>query len=95
MFNRDSRYAKVPIKSFTDATGRVISHVARRIVPDAIQPVAQIKVQAGDRLDLISHRVYGDPGLFWRIADANPDPEPDALADEARHKLAITQIAPE
>ena len=95
MFNRDSRYAKVPIKSFTDAAGRVISHVARRIVPDAIQPVAQIKVQAGDRLDLISHRVYGDPRLFWRIADANPDPEPDALADEARRKLAITQIAPE
>jgi nucleoid-associated protein YgaU len=95
MFDRDSRYAKIPIKAFTDATGRVISYVARRIVPDGIQPVAQIKVQAGDRMDLISHRVYGDPRLFWRIADANPDPEPDALADDVRRKLAITQIVPE
>ena len=95
MFDRDSRYAKIPIKTFTDATGRVSSYVARRIIPDAIEPVAQIKVQAGDRMDLISHRVYGDPRLFWRIADANPDPEPDALADDVGRKLAITQIVPE
>jgi nucleoid-associated protein YgaU len=27
----------------------------------------------GDRLDLISTRIYGTPVFWWRIADANPE----------------------
>jgi nucleoid-associated protein YgaU len=30
-------------------------------------------VQPGDRWDRIAHRIYGDPTLWWRIADMNPE----------------------
>lgn len=95
MFDRDSRYARLPVRVHHDAEGRPVPHVARRIIPDRDAAVAQVRVQPGDRLDLIANRVYGDARLFWRIADANPDPAPDRLADEAGRKLRIAQILPE
>lgn len=36
--------------------------------------------QAGDRLDILAHKVYGDPLLYWAILDANP---------QYRHELEI------
>lgn len=95
MFDRDSRYAKLPLKALTDAQGRSVSYVARRIIPDNPRLVAQVKVQSGDRIDILAHRVYGEPRLYWRIADANPDPAPDRLADTAGRRLFVTQIEPE
>ena len=32
MFKDNSRYAKLPLKEFTDPAGRTISYVARRII---------------------------------------------------------------
>lgn len=105
MFDRDSRYAKLPIRQTTDAEGRTVAHVARRIIPPQ-NPVAEMRVQPGDRLDLISNRVYGDPLQNWRIRDANPDPSFDPLPDLPREggqdvpyavgvALKLTQIEPE
>lgn len=31
------------------------------------------QVQPGDRWDKIANRFYGDPSLWWRIADINPE----------------------
>ena len=31
----------------------------------------QYRVQDNDRIDLLAHRFYGDPGLWWVIAAAN------------------------
>ena len=95
MFDRDSRYAKLPVLVHHDAEGRPVPHVARRLIPDRAAAVAQVRVQPGDRLDLIAHRVYGDARMFWRLADANPDPAPDLLAEETGRKLRIAQILPE
>ena len=37
-------------------------------------------VREGDTLDLIAARLYGDPALYWRIADMNPHVGfPDAI----------------
>lgn len=80
MFDRDSRYAKLPVKQTTDAQGRTVAYVGRRIVPDRT-PAAEVTVQPGDRLDLLANRVYGDPRQNWRIRDANPDPSMDVLPD--------------
>lgn len=80
MFDRDSRYANVPLKQTLDAEGRTVAYVARRIIPQ-VAPVAETTVQPGDRLDLVANRVYGDPRLNWRIRDANPDPTMDVLPD--------------
>ncbi len=38
-------------------------------------------VAAGDRLDLLAQRYYGDPFQYWRIVDANPAPSPDDLME--------------
>jgi nucleoid-associated protein YgaU len=37
------------------------------------------RVVAGDRIDLLAARYYGDPLQSWRIADANPTLDPHAL----------------
>ena len=29
-------------------------------------------VKQGDTLDMLATRIYGDPTLYWRIADMNP-----------------------
>jgi hypothetical protein len=95
MFDRDSRYAKLPLKQTTDAQGRPVTYVARRIIREGAGPVAEMGVQPGDRLDLIANRAYGDPRLFWRVADANPVPDHEVLDDTPGRRLKITQIEPE
>ncbi|MGE6761881.1 hypothetical protein ACQKGO_27965 [Corallococcus interemptor] len=39
------------------------------------------KVVAGDRLDLLAQRYFSDPFQAWRIVDANPTFEPEALLE--------------
>ena len=96
MFDKDSRYAKLPIKSYTDASGREIAYAARRIIPQGAAPIAQVRVQSGDRLDLISHRAIGAATQFWRIADSNPTPdELTSLTEPAGRRLNLTLIEPE
>ena len=91
MIDRESRYAKTPILGLTDASGREIAYVGARIIPDTPRIAARIAVQDGDRLDLIAHRAYGDARQSWRVMDANPDPEPLALADDPGRRLNLTQ----
>jgi hypothetical protein len=45
------------------------------------------QVKAGDRLDAIAWRYFGDPLQFWRIVDANPTLDPDALLEVGRMLL--------
>lgn len=48
------------------------------------EPALQHRVVAGDRLDLLAARYFGDPLQYWRIADANPAPTPDELLEPGR-----------
>lgn len=95
MFDEDSRYAGLEIRTWTDAAGREHAYVARRIIPATQQVVGEAAVRDGDRLDLLAERAYGDPRAFWRIGDANPDPEPLELADRPGRRLKIAMIRPE
>jgi hypothetical protein len=95
MFEETSRYAKLPIKTWTDVEGREHAYVARRIIPEARQILGEARVQDGDRLDLVANRIYGDPRAFWRLADANPDPEPETLADAPGRRLRVAAVTPE
>jgi nucleoid-associated protein YgaU len=53
---------------------------APRVIP--VAPVSQMhRVAAGDRLDLLGHRFFGDAFQYWRIADANPTITPDDALD--------------
>jgi nucleoid-associated protein YgaU len=42
------------------------------------------RVVAGDRLDLMAFRYFGDPLQYWRIVDANPTVAPESLLEVGR-----------
>ena len=80
-----SRYDPVPTTTLevTSATGarRLVSCYRRRFPPEhsTVNTLAQHTVVPGDRLDLLSFRLTGDPLGFWRICDANAALDPDDL----------------
>jgi len=55
------------------------------------EPALVHRVEAGDRLDLLAARYFGDPFQYWRIADANPALSPDELLEPGR-LLAIPRV---
>lgn len=75
----------------TVADGRTITYRRRRFLPqgDSIPTVAQMVVQAGERLDRLAYRSFGDAEQAWRIADANNAMRPQALLSEPGRRLAI------
>jgi len=95
MFDDQSRYAKLAQKTWTGPDGRQQAYVVRRIIPERQQIVGEIRIAEGDRLDLIANRAYGEPRAFWRLADANPDPDPEALADRPGRRLRVALVEPE
>jgi nucleoid-associated protein YgaU len=72
-FNTFSRYFGQPVVMVpTDTAGDMTKTV---FGPPPTGPVnfAYYTVVAGDRFDTISFKVYGDPGFWWKIANANPE----------------------
>lgn len=67
-----SRYANQPVLRVKGSDG-----ITRPTVYRAPQQQAQrflhYQVVFGDRFDLLAYRYYGDPTLWWLIADANPE----------------------
>jgi hypothetical protein len=70
MFFKGSRYQNVATDRITNAAGQVILFKKVRFIPETPAQTGVI-VNQGERLDHIGQRVYQDPELFWRIADAN------------------------
>lgn len=81
MFDQTSRYASIGTSQFTLADGRTVTYVQRRLLPQsaALTILATTPLNEGERLDLFSARVLGDPLLFWRICDANDAMDPQDL----------------
>jgi nucleoid-associated protein YgaU len=93
-YPRSSRYADTPVLR-DETTDPPTAYLARRLVPapERQATLGEHEVQEGDRLDLIAARWYGDPELWWRIADANPSEHPDDLTATVGRRLRIA--APE
>lgn len=91
-FAPHSRYAASEIVTSTDAGGTERRYLRRRFIaaPDGETTVAEHLVVAGDRLDVLAQRYYGDPLLSWRIADANRADDPSELVEEPGRVLRIT-----
>lgn len=91
-FAPNSRYAGAQTATLTASDGRTIVYLRRRFVPPAssLQLLQLHTVAQGDRLDNLSAIYYGDPELFWRIADANEAFDPDELTAETGRTLRIT-----
>ena len=88
MFFKGSRYEKVRDAELTDISGRVIKYKRIRFIPET-PAIQQHTVVQGERLDLIAHKYYRDPDLFWRICDANKAMLPDELVTEAGRQILI------
>ena len=51
---------------------RQYRHIRYPNIPPSISDL-YVTTRDGDRLDLIAHTFYNDKGLWWAIAQANPD----------------------
>lgn len=93
MFEPTSRYYQVEDASIKTKDGEKIVYKKRRFLPDWSKMILlqELKVNDGDRLDMISARVVGDPEQFWRICDANNAMHPLELTSEAGRPIRIAR----
>jgi nucleoid-associated protein YgaU len=85
MIFKGSRYEAVPVLTITVA-GRSESYLAMRELPPV--PAGYLHTfRADERLDLLSFRFYQNAEKFWRIADANSEPDPEDLLEPGRRIL--------
>ena len=91
-FAANSRYAQTAIKTLTLDDGREVNYLARRFLPqpDALAQFGIYTVVAGDRLDTIAARGFGDAELFWRLVDGNRELLPRRLVEEVGRALRLT-----
>jgi nucleoid-associated protein YgaU len=91
-FGPNSRYRGVPFGLYQPEPGQPgVAYVLRRFIPQRRDLPAQQEyiVQSGDRPDMLGFRAYGDPELYWRIADANAVTDPFSLTDTLGARVAI------
>lgn len=92
VFDETSRYRGLPLLTWTDDAGVDHTYVDRRFVPapEQLSAAGVVVVHEGDRLDNIAALQYGDPTLWWRIADANRALQPAELTERMGRRLLIT-----
>lgn len=93
-----SRYAAVGTRVHTPAAPPgepevPVAHFARRLVPrpDRLAAAHEIACTQGDRRDTVAAAVFGDPLLWWRLADANGVIDPAGMTTPAGRKLQVPQ----
>lgn len=87
-----SRYHDAEIGVHRMPDGTEVRYAKRRLLPppDAEDDdVAAHTVSAGERPDHLAQRYFGDPGQWWRIADANPVFDPAELTEEPGQEIRI------
>lgn len=91
-FAANSRYLQTPIKTCISPDGREVNYLARRFLPqqDDLADFGRTTVVAGNRLDTIAARAFGDPELFWRLVDGNRELLPRKLTVTIGRQLRLT-----
>ncbi len=89
MFLESSRYHRVRKDEAKARDGRIVKIVALRRLPAVGGGPTTIK--ENDRLDIIAQRLYGDPTMFWHIADANTELQAANLVDEAGRVIDVPE----
>jgi len=100
MLDPASRYATLETAKLErlDADGRprVIAYLRRRLIPPggAAPTLVVHDFSAGERLDTITARYFGDPTRFWLICDANEVMRPTELTAEIGHRIVVPLPTP-
>jgi len=91
MFTHTSRYYSVETVNFTGPDGQEHAYIRRRFLPNpaALQVLAEVVVNQGDRLDNLTAKSLGDPEQFWRVCDINNALNPSEMTAEVGRKLLI------
>jgi nucleoid-associated protein YgaU len=91
-YPRTSRYFGIETAIHTGPDGRPVPYLRRRLLPPpgSFTAVTEHEVSAGDRAELLANRYFGDPELWWRLADANGVLDPAELTATAGRRLRIT-----
>src|SRR6476619_5366449 len=87
-----SRYSGVPLALLQVRPGEPgVVYVLRRFIPapGTLTLAGQHVVAALERPDSLSAKYFGDPLLYWRIADANAVVDPNELTDTLGRRLDI------
>ena len=92
MFAMTSRYYAIPTAEYRQPDGSVVVYARRRMLPqpDELSQIGEHTVEIGERLDQIAAQHFGDPELFWRIADADRAMRPQDLTARPGRRLRIT-----
>lgn len=91
-YPRDSRYHDAEIGVHVDADGTEVRYAKRRLLPpieDVAEDAETHVVSAGERYEHLGQRYFGEPGQWWRIADANPVLDPAELTAEPGREIRI------
>lgn len=89
-FNKASRYLNTPVATRDTGDGQPLRYLRRRFLPrPAALPLGQHVVVQDDRLDRIAAAAFGDPQLWWRLADSNLALDPGELTAELGLRLKI------
>ncbi|MCC5031709.1 LysM peptidoglycan-binding domain-containing protein [Streptomyces sp. WAC 00631] len=100
-YPRGSRYHDAGIGTYCFPDGTEVRYAKRRLLPPLPEDdrsgtgapgdgdTATHTVSAGERPDQLAQRYFGDPGQWWRIADANPVLDPRELTAEPGQEIAI------
>ena len=90
-FGPNSRYQGVPVGLYTEPGGRSVKYVLRRFAPrrNATPFVGLHVVQAGERPDGLAATLFGDPELYWVLADANVVIDPFELTDTPGARIVV------
>jgi hypothetical protein len=74
MTDPDSRHAPLPSYRRELPGSGEVELWAPRLRPAAADPPGRShRVEPGQRVDHLAHRLLGDPYQWWRLADANPE----------------------
>ena len=81
MFVQGSRYYRLENATYVNKQGNKIIYKRRRLIKkgEDIPRMGEATLRPNERLDLLTHRVLGDPEHFWRICDINNAIEPGEL----------------
>ncbi len=85
MFDPASRYEQCEDAVFTKSDGTITKYKKRRIVPsknDDQSIITELVIKEGERIDLLSSKIFGDPEQYWRLCDMN----------ETMHPVDLTTI---